>query len=116
MSSGMGWLGIDGLAAAGAAGAGAGADAGVADAAAVAPFACAGVCFASEAVEGPGDGDGLAGGVARGVFRLVALVRVGCIVGGRTAIGAAAPLGGDPAGGRTGVGVGGSVDANISPE
>ena len=59
----------------------------------------------------------MAGGVARGVLRLVALVRVGCIVGGRTFIvAAAAPTGGEPAGGRTGVGVGGSVEVNISPE
>lgn len=58
----------------------------------------------------------MAGGVARGVLRLVALVSVGCIVGGRTFIAPGAPTGGEAAGGRTAVGVGGNVDANISPE
>lgn len=80
----------------------------------VAPFAFAGV-FLAAGVEGAGEGDALTGGVARGVFRLVALVSVGCMVGGRTIMGDAALPGGDPAG-RTDVGGGGSVGANVSPE
>lgn len=58
----------------------------------------------------------MARGVARGVFRLVALVRVGCMVGGRTAIDDTALLGGELAGGRMLAIVGWSVDEIISPE
>ena len=119
MSNGIGWLGIEGLAFV-AAGAGASAADVDADAAGeagfgVVPFAFAGV-FLTGAAAGAGEADALTGGVARGVLRLVALVSVGCIVGGRTIIGDAAVLGGEAAGGRPDVGVGGSVDANVSPE
>lgn len=82
----------------------------------MAPFAFAGVVLAGAAVELAGEGDALIGGVSRGVLRLVALVSVGCMVGGRTIMGDAALPGGEPAGGRTGVGVGGSIDTNASPE
>lgn len=121
----MGWFGIEGFVELAAAATGAGADAdadaegvAVAD---VAPFTFAFVfetvflvVAADEGAGDAGEGDILAGGVARGVLRLVALVSVGCIVGGRTPIEAAAPAVGDPARGRTGVG--GSVEANASPE
>lgn len=124
MSSGMGWFGMDGLALLAAdVGAAGGAAAGVvaADVAGLdlAPLAFAGVFLAAGAGRagvGAGEGEGLAGGVARGVLRLVALVSVGCMVGGRTVIGDAALPGGEPVAGRTDAGVGGSVDENISPE
>lgn len=115
--SGIGWFGIDGLALL-AAGAGADAGAGaVLFALDAAFFDAAAAAAVLLPLEGAGDGEGLTGGLARGVFRLVALVSVGCMVGGRTATGAAAPPKGEtPPGGRIDVGVGGSVDANISPE
>lgn len=114
--SGMGWFGMEGFAFGAGAGAGAVAEGAAAGAAetVVDPLAAgdgfAGGAFfvAATVVAGEGEVEGLAG--SRGVLRLVALVSVGCIVGGRTV--ELVPAGGDPAV----VGVGGKIDANVSPE